>query len=307
MIGFNMDRLNYSLILTMCSALSAEPLSAQTTLDPDQMRQAAGESIQVGRPAQAQAIASALLARNDQDLNALLLHSRALRDLGLLKEAREEVRKAWNLAESDDDKYATALITAQILSSEGKRTRSQFWLRRAGEYAPTQRLEARAQRDFNYVKHRNPWQTQLSLTFAPNSNINNGSASDRSYLNHDLSKVIFGEPVEYALTGSSQALSGLEYGASISSRYRFSQTAVTAHDFNVGGSYRSFVLSDSSSRAAPEASGADFSFGTASLGYGYKKINLDRKGELSADIEVAQSWYGGARYASYGRVGVEWG
>ncbi|MAM00341.1 MAG: hypothetical protein CL583_18025 [Alteromonadaceae bacterium] len=304
MIGLDMRRLIACLTLTLGLAFTANASCAQAVLDANAMRAAAGESLKVGKPEQAEAIASALLARDAQDLNALLLHSRALRDLGRLKEARQEARKAWDLSKSDSDKYASALITAQVLSSEGKRTRAQFWLRRAGEHAPTSLLEARAKRDFNYVKQRNPWHTQLSFVLAPNSNVNNGSASDRSYLNYDLSKVIFGAPVEYELTGSSRALSGLEYGASISSRYRFAQTATTAHDLNVGASYRSFVLSNSASRTAPDASGSDFAFGTASLGYGYRRINFDRKGEFFVDVEAAQSWYGGNRYASYKRVSV---
>jgi hypothetical protein len=304
MTGFKMRGLLCCLTLTWGLALTASASRAQAVLDAAQMRDAASESIKLGKPGQAEAIASALLARDDQDLNALLLHSRALRDLGRLQEARQAARKAWSLARSDSDKYAIALITAQILSSQGKRTRAQLWLRRAGEHAPTARLEARAKRDFNYVKQRNPWQTQLSFVLAPNSNVNNGSASDRSYLNYDLSKIIFGAPVEYELTGSARALSGLEYGTSLSSRYRFAQTATTAHDVTFGGSYRSFVLSNSASRTAPEASGSDFAFGTASLGYGYKRINLAHKGELSADVEAVQSWYGGDRYASYGRARI---
>ena len=304
MIGGRLRRYIGRLTLAWGVAFAAGALSAQTTLDAEAMRAAAGKSLQVGRPAQAEALASALLARDKQDLTAWLLHARALRDLGRLPEARDSAGRAWALAQSDSDKYATALITAQILSSEGKRTRAQLWLRRAGEHAPTPRLEARAKRDFNYVKQRNPWQTQLSFVLAPSSNINNGSASDRSYLNYDLSKIIFGAPVEYELTGSARALSGLEYGASLSSRYRFAQSATTAHDLNIGASYRSFVLSNSASRTAPEASGADFAFGTVSLGYGYRQINLARRGEFTADVEAAQSWYGGQGYASYGRVSV---
>ena len=82
MIGRILGRLFGRLILTGGLALSAASLSAQTTLDADGMRAAAGQSLQAGRPAQAEALAAALLSRDAKDLNALLLRSRALRDLG---------------------------------------------------------------------------------------------------------------------------------------------------------------------------------------------------------------------------------
>lgn len=287
----------------LCIGLGIAPQGwSQTLLSPDQMRAAATASLRAGDDVQAEAFADALLQRDPTDHLALLVRARALRNQGRYTEAQRAARKAWAGAGNDAERYSSALFMAQALSSDGKRTRAQLWLRRAGQHAPNDAARARAKQHFNYVKQRNPWQTSLSFTLAPNSNINNGSASDRSYLNYKISELLFGRPVEYELSGSALALSGLEVGASMRSRYRFAETAKTAHDFNFGLSYRTYMLSNSAKDIAPAASGDDFAFGTVSLGYGFKQINMESKGEFSGDLDIGQSWYGGSRYASYLRA-----
>lgn len=289
--------------LCLCSGLTA--FSDPVQMGPDQLRQAAAVALRHGDTLTAQNFAQALIARDATDMTAHLIKARALRDRGQIAPARAAARTAWQLAETDAEKYSAALITAQVLSSDGKRTLAQLWLRGAVQHAPDDRLKAKAKRDFAYVKRRNPWSTQLSFTFAPNSNINNGSARDRSQLNYLFSESFFGEAVEYSLSGSAQALSGLEIGGAAKSRYRFNETGKTAHDLNFGLSYRTFALSGSAKEQAPSLSGSDFAFGTASLGYGYKQINYERRGEFALDLETGQSWYGGARYATYLRGAMQ--
>lgn len=276
---------------------------AQDVLTVEEMRSAAGQSLKAGKPAQAEALAQALLGRDRNDLTALLIRGRALRDLGRLTEARQMMRRAWRLSNNEADKYAAALITAQVLSSQGKRTRAQLWLRRAAQHAPNDALRARAERDFGYVKQQNPWKTDLTFTFAPNSNINNGSARDRSRLNYAISEILFGEPIEYDLTAEAQAIAGIEIGGALRSRYRFHQTPDTAHDAKFALSYRTFSITDDLGDS--DVSGSDFAFGSASLGYGYRRFVLDKKGEFAADVEAGQSWYGGNRYASFLRTQVQ--
>jgi hypothetical protein len=272
--------------------------SAEVTLSADEMRAAARKSLQAKDPVRARLLADALLQRDPADITALLVRSRALRDMGAYGEAHEAAREAWSQSDTAADRYASALMAAQALSSDSKRTRAQFWLRRAVQHAPSPALEAKATRDFLYVRQRNPWKTQLSFVLAPNSNINNGSAEETSYLHYRLTEVLYGRPVAYSLTGSAQALSGLELGAALRSRYRFRETATTAQDLKFGLSYRSYILSDSAEAQAPGVSGGDFAFGTLSLGYGYRQRNLAGRGELVADLEAGQTFYGGARYAS---------
>ena len=241
--------------------------------------------------------AEALVARDPADLNAHLILARAARDMGDLPPARAAARTAWRLADTDAERYSAALITAQILSTEGKRTRAQLWLRRAAQNAPNDLLRERAKRDFRYVKQRNPWKTDLTFTFAPNSNVNNGSARDTSRLNYAISELLFGEPIEYELNDEAQAIAGIEIGGSVRTRYRFAQTPKTAHDAKLSLSYRTFSITDD--LEDDSITGSDFAFGSLAVGYGYRRLNLDRKGEFALDIEGGQTWYGGSRYASY--------
>lgn len=286
------------------AAACAFPGQAQVKLEPTALRQAAVIALQNGDAATARDYADALLVRDQADVDAHLIRARALRDIGALTEARKAARTAWSLADTDPERYSTAVITAQILSSQDKRTRAQLWLRRAIENAPDARAKARAQNDFRYVRRQNKWQTQLSFTLAPNSNINNGSTRDSSQLNFQLTQALFGEEVEFALTGAARALSGLEYGFGVDTRYRLHQTNTTAHDLKLALSYRSFVLSNSAQSEAPDARGSDFAFGTLGAGYDFRKINRDGKGELTLSTSIGQTFFANARLATFVRAGV---
>lgn len=288
-------------LLTAAVILScATAAQAQVAVDAENLRKAAVIAIREGDPATARRYAEGLIVRDQNDRNAHLILARAARDMGDIPPARAAARKAWQLAENDAQKFSAALITAQVLATAGKRTRAQLWLRRATEYAPNDALREKAKRDFRYVKQQNPWKTDLNFTFAPNSNINNGSARDRSRLNYAVSELLFGEPIEFDLSETSQAIAGIEIGGSMRTRYRFHQTPDTAHDAKLSLSYRTFNITDDLGDA--DIKGSDFAYGTLSLGYGYRKLNKKRNGEFSTDLEAGQSWYGGARYASYTRL-----
>ena len=297
-MGRGLTRLALAAACSLC--LTWGEGTAQTALTPEELRQAATIALQNGDPVTARRFAEALVARDASDLNAQLILARAARDLGDTPPARAAARSAWALADTDAERYAAALVTAQVLSSEGKRTRAQLWLRRAAQHAPNDLLRERAKRDFRYVKGRNPWRTDLTFTLAPNTNINNGSARDRSRLNYAISELLFGEPIEYELTDEAQAISGIEIGGSVRTRYRFAQTPDTAHDAKLSLSYRTFHITDNLDN--PDTTGSDFAFGSLSLGYGFRTLNLDRKGEFAFDLEGGQTWYGGSRYASFLRA-----
>ena len=279
-------------------ALSGPALAQeQNALTPDELRQAAAVALRGGDPATARRFAEALIARDAEDLDAQLIFARAARDMGDTAIARDAARSAWRLADTEAERFSSALITAQVLSSQGKRTRAQLWLRRAAQHAPNEGLRERAKRDFRYVKRQNPWKTDLTFTFAPNTNINNGSARDRSRLNYAISELLFGESIEYELTDEAQAISGIEIGGSVRTRYRFHQTPTTAHDAKLSLSYRTFEITDDLEDESIK--GSDFAFGSLAAGYGYKRINLEQKGEFALDVEAGQTWYGGSRYAAY--------
>lgn len=298
----------------------AQDASAQqVSLSPEQMRLAAELNLRNGQPVRALAFADALLVRDPNDVTALLVRAAALRATQDYDGAKDAARAGWKLAENDGHKYTAAVLMAQALSSDKKRTRAQLWLRRAAHVAPTPAQEARAKQDFRYVRQRNPWQTYLSFTLAPNSNINNGSSRDSSRLLYQvLNPFTGGEAAEVELGAASRALSGLEAGFNVQTRYRFKQTERTAHDLRLRLSYRTYELSNSSKDDLAEEdalreaqgqeplgiTGSDFSYGTVQLGYGFRKLRADRRGEFSLTADLGQSFYGGDRLNTYLRTSL---
>lgn len=291
-----------TLAVLIALSLPALPDSPGIELAPEQMRAAAWMALRAGDPERALGFSQALLARDPKDRAALLINSRAARDLGQFDRAKASARAAWALAEGPEQKYASSLVMAQALSSNGQRTQAQWWLRRAVQHAPNEALSRKAIDDFQYVRLRNPWATQLSFSITPESNINNGSSSRSSFLNYKLSELLFGQPVEYELGGTALALSGVEYALGVNTRYRFAETETRAHDVILTADLRQYTLSNEAKAIAPTAKGSDFAFSTYSLGYGQRGINFDRRGEYRMVFDLGQSWYGGAEYARFARL-----
>ena len=250
-----------------------------------------------------QAYAEALIARDPADHTARVIASRAARNVGAYDAAIRHARGAWDASNDEDAQFVAAMIMAQALASDGKRTRAQLWLRRAKHIAPTPEHAARAIRDFRYVRLRNPWQTYLSFNIQPNSNINNGS-TDRTSVFDPLTLAIAGAPMgsEVILQGTAVALSGIEYRFEAQTRYRLHETGTRAHDLLFKVDIREFTLSSDAKAEAPDARGSDFAYREVELGYAVKGINRDGQGEARARLQLGQSWYGGDRLASYAEL-----
>ncbi len=281
--------------LLAAAAAFAEPQGATTELSPEEAYRTAFTSLEAGKPGLANAIADALLIRNPGSYRVLILKSRAARSIGLFAEAAAAGRAAWRAAEDKPQRFTAAMVTAQALSSDGKRTRAQLWLRRAADRAPTEATRAMAVRDFRYVRARNPWSTELSFNVTPSSNVNNGSARETTQL--------YGLPFEFQLSGAARALEGVEYATSVGSRYRFAQGADHAHDLVVQLSHRTYSLTADARAQAPGVSGSDFAFSQAALGYVYQRRPQVWPGPYTLSAMAGHSWYGGADYFSYLRLG----
>lgn len=291
-----------TVLLTAFAAASAVLAEGPITLSPDQMRNAAAIALEAGDAERAYTFSEALVKRDEDDWRAHLIHSRAARDLGIFHDAKSSARKAWSLADGAEQKYASSMVMAQALSSDGKRTRAQLWLRRAVQHAPNERAANRAVRDFQYVRARNPWHTALAFSITPDSNINNGSSERSSFLNYKITESLFGEQVSYELSGATVALSGIEYQLGFATRYRLTETTRRANDLLFSGLYRTYSLSSEAKRLAPNASGSDFAYGTYQLGFLHKSLNFGDRGEYRLATSVGQSWYGSDEYARFLRL-----
>lgn len=284
--------------LLAATLAAAAPAAAQTTLSPSQMRQLAAQAVMQGQPGLAYDLSGALVARDGADLDAHLVRSRAARDLGRNDAARHHAQRAWDLARTPEARYAAAMARAQALSSSGRRTAAQLWLRRAVQIAPSDSAKARAAQDFRYVRSRNPWATHLSFSVAPSSNINNGSRNETSEL--------FALPFEFQLQGTARALSGLEIAMGADLRYRLRRTDRLRSDLELGLDHRTYVLSDEARDIAPDADGGDFATSTLSLGLRETYRLADDRSQLGWNAALGTTWYGGERLFRFSRVGLSY-
>ena len=280
------------------TALAATQTSAQAVLSPEQMRELAGQAVLQGQSGLAYDLTGALIERDADDLNAHLIRSRAARNLGRNDDAVSHARSAWALADTPEARYSASLAMAQALSSSGRRTAAQLWLRRAVQIAPTEALKARAAQDFQYVRRQNPWATALRFSVAPSSNINNGSRNETSEL--------FGLPFEFQLEGEARALSGVEISTGLSTRYRIVDSDRKRTDLLFGLSHRTYVLSDDAKEIAPDAEGSDFATSSVFFGLQEDYTLPSGRSQLGWDARLGRTWYGGDPLLTYNRIGANY-
>lgn len=272
-------------------ALAVATTAAQAeTLTPAEMRQAGFVALTNREPGKALAIAEALVARDGTDTPALILRSRALRDLGRYPEALRAARVAWKAAETDEARYGAALAMAQAQSSSGNKTLAQFWLRRAVQAAPTPLSREIAERDFDYVRSRNPWIVSVDVSAAPSSNVNGGSTSDT--LGH-----FFGYPLP--VPPDAQPLSGFQASTRLDLRYRLPPGSQSQNELRFKLDNRVTWLSSSAKDKAPMARGSDYNFHAVELGWGGKARLDDSRRLWSYGVMAGRNWYGGAPLTNY--------
>lgn len=267
-------------------------------LTPTQMRNAAVVAIAQNQPADALQIANALLMRDGHDIAALILKARAARDLGDFEAAQPAASLAWTLSSTAAEKFASAQVMAQILSSQNKRTRAQLWLRRAIQHAPDSSARQVAIQEYRYVRARNRWKTNLNFSLTPNSNINNGSAKDTTQILNFFTQ----DYVTADLSGAAVALSGLEANAGAALRYRLSESPTHQTDLLVQGDMRRYKLSDKARRLAPDARASDFALESLNLGIAHRWRDQTAPVEYQSGLLLGATRYGGEHYSDQARV-----
>lgn len=284
-------------IAGLATVVGAEP----RTLDPAQMRGLAIAALEQGHAEDALALSEALLAREPDDVTALLVQTRALRDLGRLEEAGHSVRRAWAEADTEAQRFAAATARAQVLASGGNRTAAQVWLRRAAHIAPSDVHRARAEQDYAYVRHRNRLGVHLNFGVAPVSNINNGSKSDTGTFELPVYGVL-----DMTLSGAAQALSGTEFEAGTALRYRLSDGPDRRRrtDVQLDLNHRDYRLSDEARDLAPDAEGSDFAFTTAQAALVRTGLNSVPEMPFQLSAATGKTWYGGDSYTRYLDLGA---
>lgn len=276
-------------------ALAAAPAAGQEArLSIVQSLRFASDLQQTGRPVEALQITEILLGRDPADVGALIVASRSLRDMGRYDEAVASGRAAWDAASTDRERYGAAIVTAEALSSGGRRTLAGLWLRRAAEVAPDDRLRDRAIRDFRYVRSRNPVTTRLGFSVTPSDNINAGPTTN-SFV---IGGIEFVDP-------SAVPLSGLRFSVSADLGYR--------QDLESGGRivYGLFVSADEhrltgNAASVPGADADDYDRQRAEVSIDYRPPETEGAGRVNYGLALGRDWLGDNPLEDYAEARAVW-
>lgn len=254
---------------------------AETRLDIPEARKLAVVLVQSGQAEAARDVARALLQRDPEDVTALIVLSRAERDLGAFGTAQAAGRRAYRLAEPGVERFTAAMTTAQALSSDGRRTRAQLWLRRAAEAAPDETRRRAAERDFAYVRSRNPLTLRFGLGVAPSSNVNGGPTTNTLV----IGGIEFVDPDAVPLSG---LVATLDLGAT----YIVDLTPGQTLTFGLRGLTQQIALTDDARDSVPDAEGSDFASDSLSAQVGWALAAPDGRSRTMVDLEIAREWSG---------------
>jgi hypothetical protein len=278
----------WALLLALASAARAETV----VLTPDNMTRMSILMLERGRPDVALKYADALLYRDPKDATALILKSRAERDMGQTGKATATGRLAWRNAESERERYGAAMAVAQGLASGGQKFRAQFWLRRAIQEAPDERAQKIAERDFKYVRNRSRLAFRLDFSARPSSNVNGGTSE----------RILDFYGIPLTISPDSRALSGGRAQVIATARYRLAESTQAKTDLRLGVVERVVWLSDEAKAQAPMADASDYAYSGIELG-------LDRAwklgvpgGEATVAFSLGHNRYGGEDMSDYARL-----
>lgn len=275
-------------------AMLGAPAAAETRLSIPEARQFAVQLVQSGQPTAARAAARALLQHDPDDIVALIVLSRASRDLGDYRTAETAARRAFRLAESDKDRFSAALAMAQALASHGRHSSAQFWLRRAAEVAPDDRHRMVAVRDFAYVRGRNPWRAALSFGAFPSSNVNDGPTTNTLI----IGGMEFSNPDAVPLSGF-----GFSTGFDLSRRWELDPKSQLL--LGLSGNVTEYVLSSGARAAVPSARGSDF--GNAGLSASLGWARQEGAHQVRVTAEAGRDWQAGAVLSDWQQLRLSYG
>lgn len=283
--------------------LVAHPLAAQTqgdALSRETFFDLGVTLLGDNRAQDAANVADTLIATRSDDASALILRAEAAIVLGDFSGATRFAARAYRHATSNAQKFGAAHLVALAHAKLKQDTRAQLWLRRARQVVPDQKTANAIAKDYQFLRRRNPWASTLRLGLAPSSNINNGSARQSSQL--------LGLPIEFNLDGEARALSGSQISGGFDVEYRINATRTSASFATFSADYRTYFLSKSAQKQAPDAAGSDFADAQLSFGVTHKQILTEGGEPTDFTVKAGQVWYGGDPYSRYieARIGHTW-
>ncbi len=199
----------FAAVFCICGGAGWAQDDVELTLE--QARAVAVRAVENEQPELALALARKLLQANPDDRDALIVVAAAAPRVGEAEAGRQAGLRAWQLSETDTQKYEAARLVAQAAANEKRFTLAGYWLRRALIVAPDDAAEEQTKRDATVVRRLNPWSTTFGFSILPSNNVNGGADAI-----NDLGSSI---PSEDSL-----ALSGIKAALNFQTRYRLNQS-----------------------------------------------------------------------------------
>lgn len=234
-------RLIAALYLALCCAGSAAAETA--TLTTGQARVLAVRAAFAGDVQIAAPLAAALLREDPRDEHALLAMSALYLGAGDARQSYRNGRLAFRNAEDEELRFHAARMTAVAAMADNRTIATQFWLRRAGDLAPSETQRARAERNYAVFQAQNPWRWRIDASVTPSSNVNGGSETPYN--------IIDGVPLVGILSPDAQALSGWIGQGRLDVSYRFRQTATSRTEATASVYAKRVRLSEDAKAKAP--------------------------------------------------------
>ncbi|MEJ6478542.1 MAG: hypothetical protein QNL92_07665 [Octadecabacter sp.] len=270
---------------------------AQVALDIAAARQLAAVLLLDSQPMAAREVLRELLRADPDDPQLLINMSRAQRALGESAAAVSAGRRAYQLATTDIERHVAARVTAQALSSDGRRNSAQFWLRRAAQFAPDPAALARTRQDFAYVAARNPWSLSLDFAATPTDNIN-GAPTTNTFT---LGGLTFIDPTAEPISGVQ-----LRYGARVA--YRLPATQTRQSELHLRYQAVRTILGAEADSIAPTLEPGDLAFDTLELGWSAKTLRPDAQSQIDTSLVAFGNWSAQDLHETglRGTVGYSW-
>ncbi len=253
--------------------------------------------IRFGHLDSAEALIKGLLDADSEDIDAHYLNAKAAEARRDPTAARQAARRMFRLAENRNARFAASSIAARAALSEEHYTLSQFWLRRAYQSAPNARTEAILERDYARVRAANPLGFKITASVTPSSNVNDGSSDEYN--------TIAGQDAVGVLSGSAQALEGVEARASLDLSYRIAKGDLWRTTLLYSQYERRVDLSPDAEDQAPDLEDSDFDQTT--IGAGLRQEAILPGGRAGARLTVTggRTWYGGEDLHDFSKGSAE--
>ena len=289
-----------TIALVFC--LLASPALSQNTVDVpiDQARGIARQALLAGDFDLALRIANGLLEVNPDDRAALLIVAAGAPRAGNPKAGRIAGARAFALAETSNQRYEAARLTALAASREERFSLATIWLRRALVFVPNEQERERTLRDGRLLRRQNPWSTNLSFSIVPSRNVNGGA---------DENEVDDLNGLAGTLSADALALEGIRATLNFSTGYRFHETERDRGTFVFQYQGARVRLNDETVDDPNPANDEQVELDSSDFSSDYAQISLryDRvleNGTMNVDLSIGAFTFGGERQYNFRRVGL---